>query len=87
MHNGKKLQWPDILQGVLFAYRTVQHTSTKYSPFFVLYQRDPVLPVDLKFNNNNSLSEYNFNEEFDEISFEKILDNMVSMRGNYNLKL
>lgn len=54
----------------------------------MLYQRDPVLPVDLKFNNNeDNLNECNFKDEFDEISFEKILDNMVSMRGNYSLIL
>lgn len=54
----------------------------------MLYQRDPVLPVDLKFNNNkDNLNECNFMEEFDEVSFEKILDNMVSMRGNYSLIL
>jgi len=27
-------RWPDIIDAVLFAHRTVLHESTKYSPFF-----------------------------------------------------
>ncbi|CAI6376393.1 unnamed protein product [Macrosiphum euphorbiae] len=50
IHLENVLKWPDVLQGVLFAYRTVPHTSTKYSPFYVLYQREAVLPVDIQHN-------------------------------------
>ena len=40
-------EWADILQSVLFAYRTSKHASTGFSPFFLLYNRHPKLPVDL----------------------------------------
>jgi len=71
-----------VLQGVLFAYRTVPHTSTKYSPFYVLYQREAVLPVDIK----HSLCDYSlyddvFLENFDEGKFEETLKSMLSIRG------
>ena len=34
------------IPGILSAYRTTKNESTKFSPFFILYGRDPVLPVD-----------------------------------------
>ena len=40
-------EWADILQSVLFAYRTSKHASTGFSPFFLLYNRHPKLPVEL----------------------------------------
>lgn len=39
--------WPDVLESVLFAYRTSRHKTTGFSPFFMLYNREPVLPLDL----------------------------------------
>ena len=38
--------WPEILEAVLFAYRCDKHQSTGYSPFFMLYGREPALPAD-----------------------------------------
>ena len=41
--------WPYIMEGVLFAHRVSKHSSTKYSPFKLLYNREPVLPIDVKY--------------------------------------
>ena len=38
--------WDTKIPGILSAYRTARHESTKYSPFFILFGRDPVLPCD-----------------------------------------
>ena len=38
--------WDTKIPGILSAYRTAKHESTGYSPFFVLFGRDPVLPCD-----------------------------------------
>ena len=38
--------WDQILQPCLGAYRMSKNESTKYSPYFIMYGRDPVLPVD-----------------------------------------
>ena len=38
--------WDTKIPSILSAYRTAVNDSTKFSPFFVLYGRDPVLPVD-----------------------------------------
>ena len=40
-------EWDKFLDSVLFAYRTCKQASTKYSPFFLMYEREPTLPVDL----------------------------------------
>ena len=42
--------WPHIIEGILFAHRVIRHSSTKYSPFMMLYNREPVLSIDVKRN-------------------------------------
>ncbi|POM64401.1 Hypothetical protein PHPALM_20073 [Phytophthora palmivora] len=46
--------WDLYLPRVLFAYRTSYREALKDSPFFSLYGRDPVLPLDLAFLNTNA---------------------------------
>ncbi|OWZ02422.1 hypothetical protein PHMEG_00026022 [Phytophthora megakarya] len=43
--------WDVYLPRVLFAYRTTYHEALGDSPFFPLYGRDPVLPLDVAFLN------------------------------------
>lgn len=40
-------QWNKFLDSVLFAYRTSRQSSTKYSPFYLMYGREPRLPIGL----------------------------------------
>lgn len=37
MNDGK--EWDEVLEDVLFAYRTSKHASTGFSPFLVMYNR------------------------------------------------
>ncbi len=46
-------EWDNYLDSVLFAYRTSKQASTKFSPFVLLYGREPRLPVDLLTEENN----------------------------------
>ena len=39
--------WDDHIPQVLFAYRTAVHTSTRFTPFSLLFGRTPNLPVDV----------------------------------------
>ena len=44
--------WDETLQYVCFAYNTARQESTGFSPFFLLYGREPVLPIDLELQAN-----------------------------------
>ena len=44
---GQQDVWPEILPGIMMAYRSTPATqSTQYSPFFMLYGREMRLPID-----------------------------------------
>jgi hypothetical protein len=40
-------QWNRAIPMVLFAYRTMLHATTGYSPFYLMFGRHPVIPLDL----------------------------------------
>ena len=42
-------QWPYVIDDVLFAHQVSRHASTNYLPFYLMYNREPVLPVGLKY--------------------------------------
>ena len=43
----QKRRWPDHLPEVVFMYNANQHSSTGFSPFFLMLGRHPKLPIDL----------------------------------------
>ena len=45
--NEKCDNWDGLIPGVLFAYHTSVHSSTKYTPFEVMYGRKAILLLDL----------------------------------------
>ena len=47
-----KSKWKDHLQKMVHAYNSTVHLSTRFSPFFLMYGRDTILPVDLMFGNS-----------------------------------
>jgi hypothetical protein len=69
-------EWPSVLDGVLFALRVKVHESTGYSPFFLMYKKEPLLPIDFKYETNLFL-----NTMTSAIApNEEIIENMVSLK-------
>ena len=46
MCSTKPTSWPEYLAPLAFAYRTAVHSSTGFSPYQLLFGRQPVLPAD-----------------------------------------
>src|SRR5215216_5852692 len=44
----KEKEWDEYVESVLFAYRTMKHNTTGYTPFYLLYGRQATLPIELK---------------------------------------
>ena len=42
----KKNKWPDHLQSIVYSYNCTPHSSTGYSPYYLFFGREPVLPID-----------------------------------------
>ena len=66
-------QWPYVINGVLFAHQVSRHASTNYSPFYLMYNREPVLPVDLKYGLNSEPAS-SFDGPFNQDMFEAVFD-------------
>lgn len=73
--------WPKALNGVLFAHRTAIHNSTGLSPYRILYGRDPVLPIDVKFMTDYVIpNDHEFNTDY----VRHVVDVMTTIRETVN---
>ena len=43
----KKRRWPEEVNLLLFAYNSTKHTSTNHTPHFLMFGREPHLPLDI----------------------------------------
>ena len=52
LNTQKKKRWPDYLAELTYAYNATPNKSTRYSPFYLLFGREPKLPIDIIFGHN-----------------------------------
>ncbi|GBC05841.1 hypothetical protein RclHR1_06470004 [Rhizophagus clarus] len=67
-------EWDDYIQAILLAYRTRQHETTGYSPFYLIYGRQAVLPIELMIDTN-----INKEKDIHEALLERTYDIMEKM--------
>ena len=73
-------EWPNVIQGVLFAHRVSVHYSTKFSPFFLLYNRHPTLPIDIKYNLVKESYDNTVDEPYDYETLRAVLNSSLKIR-------
>ena len=73
-------EWPNVIQGVLFAHRVSVHYSTKFSPFFLLYNRHPTLRIDIKYNLVKESYDNTVDEPYDYETFRAVLNSSLKIR-------
>ncbi|GBB91669.1 hypothetical protein RclHR1_19010003 [Rhizophagus clarus] len=68
MHNQQN--WDLYLPSALFAYRTLQQQTTRFEPFYLIYGRDALLPIEIEMPNvpNNT----DLNDDFQAQLLERI---------------
>ena len=84
--DGNPCDWPNVIEGVLFAWRISKRTSKKCSTFFLVYNREPTLPINVKY----SLVDIEGNEgehPFDKEMFDALLLTAISKKNNSVIKI
>ena len=46
--SSEKTTWNHYVSSCAFAYNTSKHDSTKYTPFQLMFWRQPTLPIDIE---------------------------------------
>ena len=70
--------WDEKIDTILMSYRASSQTSTKHSPFFMLYQQDMRLPVDAELMRNGVDSEGVDSEGEEDL--DKVMDILLEKR-------
>jgi transposase InsO family protein len=82
--NENKNDWDMYLSSVLFAYRTKKHNTTRHEPFYLMYGRDAILPIEFAVQTTQiDLSENDFQQDlFNRIHTltGKIVGNRLAMQ-------
>lgn len=82
-----KDNWDQHIDAALYAYRVSRHASSKYSPFFLLYNRHPRMAIDYEITSDahadccHADCESNLQE-----NFEETLEHLVKLREHFHSK-
>lgn len=72
-------KWPYIINGILFAHGVSLYSSTKYSPFIMMYNRQPLLPIYMKYNADKNESCKVNREAFDSTTFDAVFSSATKV--------
>lgn len=76
--------WDDRLPAVAFAYRTSVQESTGFSPFYLMFGREPTIPADIVYGLPPKDTEYETPVEFVAAQQEKLHDAFTLVREHLN---
>ena len=79
--NEDQSNWDMLLDPILFSYRVTRQSSTKYSPYFMMFGRHPRLPIDAEFD----LNEESYSEP-SERDIEQAMENLVKIHKDITSK-
>src|SRR5436190_18335007 len=65
----KENEWNKNIESVLFAYRTMKHNTTKKTPFFMVYGREAILPIE----------DFEIGEDFEEEAIIERIYNLINL--------
>ena len=54
--NERQDDWDELIDDFLFAYRTCHQYSTKFTPFFIMYNREAKLPIEASLCANKEMN-------------------------------
>lgn len=70
-----QINWDELIEDVLFAYKTSRQASTKYTPFFLMRGREARLPSDIHL----SVSQENDAQNSDAQDIDKKVKQLIDM--------
>src|SRR5213078_3270220 len=91
----KENEWDKHIESVLFAYRTTKHNTTKKTPFFMVYGREAILPIEDFKNGENFGKDAIIERNYDLINLvderikalENIERSQVQQKNRHDIKI
>ena len=93
----QKKDWKNHVAPLVHAYNCTKHESTGYSPFYLMFGREPRLPIDLAFGVNTNKQHHSLTsyaeglrkrlQESYEIATETTKKSQGRQKGGYDLKV